>query len=278
MFSNLNIKNTIIYLILFIFLLITVTPIIWMISTSLKYNEDIYSSEIKLIPDRINLNNYSQLWEKAPFNRFLINSAIITLFVVVGRLLLCSLAAYAFAKVNFIGRDFWFLVVIGTLIVPLQVNIVSNYILLSGLNLVNTYAGIILPYYGFGVAFGIFLLRQHFLTIPEELRECAILDGCGHVRFFLYIVLPLSKAVISAYTIFSFMHAWNAYIWPLIITHSTEMRPIQVGLSLFKSQETGAVWGVIMAGSVIATLPTLIIFIFAQKQFINSLTRTGLKQ
>jgi len=248
-----------------------------MLSTSLKFTTEIYASGIVWIPSRINWANYIDLWQKAPFSRFILNSVILSAAIVSGRLILVSMAAYGFSKVQFIGREFFFVCCLATLIIPEQVNIIPNYMLLSSWKLVNTYAGVILPFYGFGVAFGVFLLRQHFLTIPHELQESAILDGCGHWRFFMQIVIPLSKTVISAYTIFAFMEAWNAYLWPLVITHSTLMRPIQVGLSLFRSQESGDSWGLVMAGSVIATLPTLLLFLAAQKRFISSITLTGLK-
>jgi len=268
--------KSILYFIMAVFLIITILPAIWMISTSLKFPQEIFAAEVSIIPNEVNWNNYVQIFERQPFARFLFNSAVMTFFIIWGRLILVSMAAYAFAKVKFVGRELLFLSCLATLIIPEQVNMIPNYITLAGWGLINTYPGIILPYFGLGVAFGIFLLRQHFLTIPEELRESALLDGCGHIRFFLQVVIPLSKPVISAYIIFVFLEAWNAYLWPLIVTHDIHMRPAQVALAFFQS-EAGAEWGLIMAGSVIVTLPTLILFLIFQNKFIESITMSGLK-
>ncbi|MEO1162894.1 MAG: carbohydrate ABC transporter permease, partial [Chloroflexota bacterium] len=192
------------------------------------------------------------------------------------QLLFSILAAYAFSILQFPGRDLMFYLILGSLMVPFQLTFIPNFILVSELGLANTYAGLTIPF--LASAFGVFLLRQFFLSLPPELHDAARIDGASNWLYLWQIVVPLSKGAISAFGIFAFLGAWSQYLWPLVITNEQSMRTIQIGIRFFLfDQERGADWGGIMATAVIALLPTLIIFLIAQRQLVRGIAMTGLK-
>lgn len=251
-------------------------PIIIAILTSFKSLQDISANPNAILPREWTFRNYQTAWTATPFGRYLLNSAIQSFIIVVCQVTFSILAAFAFTFLDFPGRNILFNVMLGSLMIPFQLTFIPNFILISEWGLANTYAGLTLPF--LGSAFGVFLLRQFFMSLPKELRDSATIDGAGNFRFLWQIVIPLSRGAISAFGIFSFLGAWNQYLWPLIVTNDSTMRTIQIGIRYFLfDQERGTDWGALMAGSVIVLLPTLLIFLVAQRQLVKGIAMTGLK-
>ena len=218
--------------------------------------------------------NYVNAWRAAPFGRYFFNSAFTAIVQVLAGLVVASLAAFALARIRFWGREVIFILVLGTLMVPGEVLLIPNYVLLARLGWINTYYALIVPF--IASAFGIFLLRQFFLTLPQELFDAARMDGADWGVQLWQIALPLALPGLLTYALFAFLGAWNALLWPLIVTNSERMRTIQVGLRFFV-EEAGTDFGPLMAASTMAILPILIGFFFVQKQFIQGIARSGLK-
>ncbi len=223
---------------------------------------------------RLKFGNYVEAWNQAPFARYYFNTILVTLFVVAGVLVTSSLAAYAFARMKFWGRDNIFVVFLSMMMVPQPVYIVPSYIILVKLGWVNTYQALIVPWLAH--IFSIFLLRQHFKTIPNDLYDAAIIDGCSRFAFLWRIVLPLSKAVLVAVVLFTIVGTWNSFLWPLVMTNTPDVRPLQVGLARF-SQEQGTNHALMMAAAAFSIAPLIVAYFFAQKQIIQSLATTGMK-
>lgn len=256
--------------------LLIAMPIIIAFFSSFKLPNDITNYPPTLLPDVWTFENYVTAWTSKPFDRFFLNSVIQTGAIVVCQVLFSILAAYAFSFLEFPGRDLLFYLILGSLMVPFQLTFIPNFLLISDWGWANTYAGLAVPF--LASAFGVFLLRQFFLTIPRDLHDSAIIDGASNWRFLWQILVPLSKGAISAFTIFSFLSAWSQYLWPLVITNDESMRTVQIGIRFFLfDQERGADWGAIMAAAIIALLPTLLIFLIAQRQLVKGIAMTGLK-
>ncbi|HHT73005.1 MAG TPA: carbohydrate ABC transporter permease [Firmicutes bacterium] len=253
---------------------IMVLPLFWMITTSLKEMWEVFTPEMQWLPEAPVWRNYADAWMYAPFGRYYFNTVFVSISVVALQLIICGLAAYALSRLQFPGRDLVFLGVLGTMMLPGTLMTVPSYLILHWLKWIDTYYALIVP--SVFNAFGIFLLRQFFMTIPRELDDAAIIDGCSRMGILWRILLPLSKAAFATVGIFTFMGQWNSYIWPLIVTNSEEMRMISVGISMFKDQFVTQ-WTLMMAASTTATLPLLIVFLFAQRFFIEGITLTGLK-
>ncbi len=254
---------------------IVMLPYIWMISTSLKGPGEIFTYPPKLIPRAWRFQNYVEAWNAAPFGRYFFNSALVALVVTIGQLITCSLAAFAFARMEFKGKNVMFALFLSTTMISTQVTLVPSYLVLKALNWLDTYQALIVPF--LANAFGVFMMRQYFMTLPRELEDAAKLDGCGRLRFLWQIVLPLSKPIIASQALFAFMSNWNAYLWPLIVTTSEHMRTLQIGLRYFVSQEGGTQWGLFMAATVFVSLPIVIFYLIVQKSFIEGIATTGIK-
>jgi multiple sugar transport system permease protein len=248
-------------------------PFIWMLSTSLKSAGAVFEYPPTFIPNPVQWRNYTRIFEVLPFGRFFLNSLFVAGAVTLLQLVTSSLAAYAFARLRFPGRDTLFLGYLGTLMIPGQVVIIPNFILLRYLGWIDTYQALILP--AAFSAFGTFLLRQYFLTIPRELEDAAVVDGASHLQIYARVILPLSGPALSALAIFTFLFNWNSFLYPLVVTSSTSMSTLTVGLNTLQGQYNTA-WTLLMAGSVIALLPVLIVFVLAQRYFIKGITMTGL--
>ncbi len=248
-------------------------PFIWMISTSLKSAGAVFTYPPEFIPRPPQWGNYVRIFEVLPFARFFLNSVVVAIAVTALQLITCSMAAYAFARLRFRGRDALFLGYLGTLMIPAQVVLIPNFIVLRELGWIDSYQALILP--AAFSAFGTFLLRQYFLTIPRELEDAAVVDGANHWQIYLRVILPLSGPALSALAIFTFLANWNSFLYPLIVTTSVNMSTLTVGLNTLQGQYNTA-WTLLMAGSVIALLPILIVFIFAQRYFIAGITMTGM--
>jgi ABC-type glycerol-3-phosphate transport system permease component len=256
--------------------LLIALPIIIAVLTSFKPPQQVITYPPRIWPDEWTLRNYQLAFSANPFGRFLLNSFIQSTLITVGQVVFSILAAYALALIEFPGRKFVFFLIIGSLMIPFELTFIPNFQLVNRAGMANSYSGLTIPF--LASAFGVFLLRQFFLSIPRDLHDAALIDGAGHWRYLWAVVVPLSKGAIGALAIFAFLSAWNQYLWPLIITNSIEMRTIQIGIRFFMTNiERGSDWGAVMAGAVIALLPTLIVFLIAQKQLVKGIAMTGLK-
>jgi multiple sugar transport system permease protein len=220
-------------------------------------------------------SNYVEAWRSAPFGMYFFNSIITTVIITTAQILTSALAAYAFARLRFPLKNFLFMVLVATLMIPSQVILVPNYVLLAKLKWINTYWALTIPF--LASVFGIYFMRQHFESIPKDLFDAAKIDGCSHLQTLTKVALPLSTSVIVSTGLFTFIGNWNALLWPLIVTNSPMMRTLQVGLSVF-NQEAGSNWNLLMAASTFSLLPLILVFFMAQKTFIEGVAGSGLKE
>jgi len=249
-------------------------PFIWMLSTSFKSKNETFAYPPKLIPEKLRWENYVAAWNAIPFGRFMFNSMFVSTMVTIGQLLICTLAAYAFAWIPFKGKDFLFYAFLGTMMVPFEMLVIPNYVMIRKLGWTDTYIALIVPF--LASAFTIFLLRQAFMTIPSELYDAAVIDGCSHTRYLYGIIVPLSKPAMLTAGMFTFLGHWNDYLWPLIVTNRPEYRTVQVGLTMFQSAWQTE-WTHLMAASAIVTVPIIVLYIFVQKNFVEGIATTGIK-
>lgn len=253
--------------------LVMAAPFLWMIGTSLKAPTEVFRYPPTLLPESPQWANYARILEVLPFGRYLFNSLTVALSVTALQLLLCSMAAYAFARLRFPGRDVLFLVYLSALMVPSQVTLIPNFILVRQLGWVDSYQALILPF-AFS-SFGTFLLRQYFLTLPRELEEAARIDGASYLQSYWRIALPLARPALAALAIFTFVAQWNNFLWPLVTTTRPEMSTLTVGLNTLRGQYNTA-WTLLMAGSVLAIVPILVLFVIGNRAFIRGITTSGL--
>ncbi len=252
-------------------------PFFWALSTALKSPDQVYSWPIKWIPDPIIWSNFAEAWTMRPFTLYLVNTITITGFCIVGELITAALAGYAFARIDFKGRDVLFLILLGTLMVPGQVRMIPTFILFKKLNWLDTFKPFIVPAFIGGNPFYIFLLRQFFRTIPKELEDAARIDGCNTFNIFLRICVPLSKPAIASVLIFSFMARWNDFWGPLIYLNSKEKFNLALCLSMFRG-EFSTVYHLMMAVWLLMLLPCLVLFFSAQRYFVEGVVLSGLKE
>ncbi|MET3140410.1 UNVERIFIED_ORG: sn-glycerol 3-phosphate transport system permease protein [Arthrobacter sp. UYEF2] len=273
-FSARNLVQTIAggYIPLFVATMVVFLPLLWMILSSLKQPGEIITTDLQILPDSVNVENYNIAMTTVPFAQFFINSTIVTVVGATVKVLLAILTAYALVFVRFPFKNAIFILILVALMVPPQVSILPNYILIAGLGGKNTLWGIILP--GLGTAFGTFLLRQHFLTLPASILESAEIDGAGHWRRLWQIVVPVSVPSIATVALVTVVSEWNEYIWPLIITDRPETMTLPVGLTLLQNSESNASgWGILMAGAVLVIVPILVIFAALQRYIVAGLTQ-----
>jgi len=267
-------KKIILILVLFVGGLLFLYPFLWMISTSLKDNVEVYTRPLALIPQIFKPANYQRAFTLVPFGRFYLNTIIMTLGRVCGQVLLAAMAAYSFARLKFPGKNFLFIMVLGVMMVPSMVSFIPRFIMMMKLGWLDTYWGLIIP--GLGDAFGVFLLRQFFLTIPQDLIDASVMDGCNPFQTFLKVALPLSRAALAAYGFLVVLWTWNDFLWPLIIATRTKMLTISLGIQLFQNQYSQDI-PAMMAAASISILPMTILFLFAQRYIIEGITMSGLK-
>jgi multiple sugar transport system permease protein len=253
--------------------MITILPFVLMVSTGLKPEKELFSTAGSLFGSRLAWENFYDAWHVLPFNRFFANTLFVSAAVTLLEVFTSSLAGYAFARLRFPGRDTMFYMYLGTLMIPGQVIIVPQFILINYFGWVDTYQALILP--AAFTAFGTFMLRQFFLSIPFELEDAARMDGCNRFGLYARILLPLSKPAIASLTVFCFVNQWNSFFWPLIITNSDQMKTISVGLRLFQGNY-GTEWHLMMAASAIVITPSLIVFGFLQRYLVEGITMTGM--
>lgn len=254
-----------------------ILPFLFVLSTSLKETHQIFTFPIEWLPDPIRWDNYIEAWTtRLPFNLFFRNTVIITAFVVVGQVFSCSCAAYAFSRLRWRGRDVLFIVLLSTLMLPPQVVIIPQFILFKHMRWINTFYPLIIPWvFGRG-AFPIFLLRQYFMTIPLELDDAAKIDGCGFFDIYWRILLPSAKPALGAVAIQGFMYQWNNFLEPLIFLNDKSKFPLALGLRMFQT-DTEVYWNWLMAATIIASLPCVIVFFLCQRYFIQGIVVSGVK-
>ena len=252
---------------------VVLVPYLWMFTTSLKVRGTTGLPPY-LFPNAFEYGNYLKAWQAAPFLRYYLNTTIVAVAIIASRVVLASLAAYAFAFLRFPGRNLLFLLFLGTMMIPFQATIIPSYLIIRDLQWFNTFQALIVP--RMVDAFSIFLLRQAFISIPRDYLDAARLDGCSHWQALWKVVVPLNSASVVTMGLFAFLFAWNDYLWPLLVANSEQMRTIQLGLQVFAGRYQTE-WTYMMAGTVTATLLPLILFLAAQRSFISGLTRSWLK-
>ncbi|WP_240421236.1 carbohydrate ABC transporter permease [Paenibacillus periandrae] len=255
--------------------LVMAFPFIWMVISSLKMPDEIFGGGLLSMPSSLRWSNYLQAWQSAPFDRFFMNSVLVSVCTVAGQVITCSMAAYAFACVDFKGKQGWFLLFIATTMIPFESTMIPSYLVVKSLGLINTHLALIIP--SLTSVFGIFLLRQFFLTIPRDLLDAAKIDGCSHFTTLFRIVLPLSQTILATVSLFAFINSWNSYLWPLLVTNTTQMRTVQIGLRYMIDKELGTQWPQLLAASTFVILPILVLFLFLQKYFVRGIVTSGLK-
>lgn len=269
------IESSILYVVLTLLAMIFVFPVLWAFASSLKTLGEIFVYPPKIFPEDPHWGNYmAVLRGNIPFPRFLLNSLVVSLGRTGGVVIVSALAAYAFARLRFKGRDILFLLYVGTLVVPFQVTMIPLFAIVRSLGWVDTYLALIVP--GMFNAFGTFLLRQFFLTLPKDLEEAAIIDGCSFFRVFWQIILPLSKPALASLSIFTFVGTWNEFLWPLIIINETKMKTVTLGLSIFQGLYFTE-WHLVMAATIVTISVPLALYVSLQKYFVKGIALTGLK-
>jgi multiple sugar transport system permease protein len=264
----------VLHLLLIALAITALIPFVWMIATSLKGSQEVLSATPTLLPKAWRWQNYTEVFQLVPFGRFYLNTFFVTAVRVIGQLFFAAMAAYAFARLKFPGRNVLFVLILAVMMVPGQVTLIPNYILLKYFHWLDSYWGLIVP--SLFSAFGTFLLRQFFMTLPQDLLDAARLEGCNPLQTFWYIALPLARSVMVAFGVLITLWSWNDFLWPLIITNSTDMQMLSVGIAYFQGQHVSN-FAVMMAAATLSTLPMVIIFILAQRQLIEGITMSGLK-
>lgn len=269
-------KKFLLYTLLFFSALVLFFPLLYAVSVSFMQPQEIYAGN--LLPSSlssINFDAYRDVFNRIPLFHYLTVSFTMSSIVMIGQLIVCSLSAYAFAFIPFKGRDLIFFLFLATMLIPWEATVIPNFLTILNLDWMNTYQGLTFPF--FALPFGIFLLRQHFLTIPKELWESAQMDGCSRFRYYLRFVLPLSKTSLSALGIYGFLTTWNQYLWPLLVTNEDSVRPVQIGLKMLIANESSSSWNMVMAAVVAILIPTLLILFIGLKYIREGLTAGALK-
>jgi len=274
-FRKKKIQLSFIYLFLCAGLVLNLAPLAWMLSTSFKPGSEVFRFPPKWIPDSLDFANYRKVFSLIPFEKYYLNSIAVALLITAVTVLLCTMAGYAFAKLKFPGRNLLFMLFLVTLMIPFQATMIPLFRMVSSFGWIDTYQGLILPQ--ISTAFGIFLIRQFMLSMPDAVLEAATIDGSTQLRTFWKIVVPMNRGAMATLAIFTFNTAWNNLLWPLLVTNSDKMRTLPVGMALFKSSRD-IDWTAIMAGSVMSLIPMIVLFLLMQKQFIRGITAGAVKE
>ena len=270
-FQSVAIKS-VIYAFLLLGAISIAIPYVWMFVTSIKPVEEIQSYPPSFLVKHPTVSAYQDLFRLIPMMRHIWNSIYVSSIVTIANLFFCSLAGYAFAKHRFFGRDKIFFILLGSLMIPWQVNLISGFILIKKLGWLNSYNALIVP--AMAGVFGVFLCRQFIMSIPDDLVDAAKIDGCSEFTIYRLVILPLIKPVLATLAIFTFLQQWNSFIWPLIVINSSEMRTLPLALSVLNGQ-FGTRFAMVMAGAVVATSPMLVVFLFFQKYFMKGIAMMG---
>jgi multiple sugar transport system permease protein len=264
-----------VHLVLILVSIVMAAPMLWTLGTSLKQPGVIFTYPPQWIPNPVDWDNYRQLFIQLPMGIFLLNSFKIATIATIGQVISCAMAAFAFARLRFPARNLLFFILLATLMVPTHVTLIPTFFIMRGLGWIDTHWALTVPWW-MGGAFGTFLLRQFFLTIPTEMMEAAKIDGAGYWRIFWRIYMPLSGPALATLAVFTFMFSWNNLLGPLIFLNSTEKMTVTLGLTLLQGQYYSQ-WTLLMAGAIVSVIPTLIVFLIAQKYFVEGIVRAGLK-
>lgn len=270
--------NTVAYVLLIIGAVVSLIPFLWMVSTSLKGRAEVFMFPPTFIPETLRWDNYTNVFKTFPFFNYMRNTATVAISVTLIQLFVSATAAYAFSRMEFKGRNILFFLYLGTMMVPGQVTLIPSYIMMTDkfFGLKGSLLALILPGGLGGVAFGTFMLRQFMLSIPKELEEAALMDGASPLLSFYKIMLPLTKPALATLAVFTFMGAWNDFLWPLLMLDKPEMQTLTVGLSTLQTR-WGTRWPEMMAGSLVSIIPILLITLLAQRYFIRGIAVSGLK-
>jgi ABC-type glycerol-3-phosphate transport system permease component len=261
--------------------LMMLLPFVWMLSTSVKTPGTAFSYPPQFIPNQVDVSPYIKLFTLVDFGRYFVNTMIVTLGTVICQLVICSMAAYAFARLHFLGRDVIFLFFLATMMIPFQITLIPLYLMVFAAGGVNTYWGLIAP--GVSSAFGIFLLRQAFLTVPRDLQDAARVDGANEWTLYWRIFLPLNVPALATLGVFAFMGAWTDLLWPLLIARDKSIRTLELGLAYFTASASGfgqltqPNWPLIMAAAVVVMLPVLVVYFLTQRYFVEGISLSGVK-
>ncbi len=272
---RISLSHLIIHAILIAGGIVLMLPLAWMLSTALKDLGSVMLIPPQWIPDVAHWSNFVDVFQTTPFARYVLNTFIVTILSVIGKVLSCSLVAYSFARMRWRGRNILFLIMLATMMLPSQVTLIPQFVMFRYLGWIDTYVPLILPHW-LGGPFLTFLLRQYFMTIPRELDDAARIDGASYLGIFWRIILPLSKPELAAVAIFTFNASWNDFLGPLIYLHSPDKYTLAMGLRAFQDQYVTQ-WNLLMAASLMAIIPVVVIFFFAQKYFIQGIVFTGIK-
>lgn len=262
------------YLVLLAFTFVIVMPLLWMVLTSLKPEQDVQAWPPKWLPNPVTFTSYERAFDMLPIGRFFLNSIILAALVVTSNVIFCSLAAYSLSRKRFRGADIIFSLILMSMMIPVHVRIIPMYQMSLNMGLQDTYLGMALPIAVTG--FGIFLMRQFFVTLPKEVEDAAAIDGCGDWGILFRIVIPMARPAIISLAIFAFVWSFEDFLWPMLITSSVEMRPIQVGITLFQGLVIYE-WGPVMATTTLTVIPMLIFYICLQKYFVQGMTTGAVK-
>jgi len=270
----LKIQKVLFFVVLGIATLIYIGPFLFSLSISFNADKNVFDWPIKLLPDTFTLANYRNVWNELPFEKWLFNSILVTLIQTVTNVFFSALAGFAFARLEFKGRKLIFGLLLSSLMIPGIILLVPKFIILNEFQMINSYAGLIIP--GLVGVTNIFLMKQFFETIPKDLEQAALIDGCSYFRIFWQVFLPISKPALAAVAIYTFQASWNEFLWPVIVTYTEDMYTLPLGMASLR-KELLTDWPLLMAGTILISLPTLVIFIVFQRYFVQGVASSGLK-
>lgn len=267
--------NVFAYLVLGLGLVVVMSPFIWMALSSVKSEGEIRRVPTTWWPEAPTLENFRELFARLDFPQFFANSALVAITVTVGNIVFCSMLGYVLAKFEFAGKKLLFRLVLGTLLIPGMVTLVPLFVLVANMGMVNTYGGLILPF--LAAPFGVFLMRQFFFAIPDELIDAARIDGASETRIFLQVVMPLSKPALATLAIITFLGSWNNFLWPLVVATTEDKYTLPVALALYSTGQNQTNYGLLLAGAVVVVVPVLVVFLILQRHFVQGVAMTGIK-
>jgi len=271
-----RLQTVFLYFFLSLSALCILLPLIWLTTTAFKTKAELFANPYRLFPKHLRFSNFREAWAYAPFAKYYLNTIIISFVLLFIQMVMITLGAYAFARLHFPGRDVLFILYLTQLMITPQSTVFPNYLMVSQMGLLDTRLGVMLPY--FASAMGTFLLRQAFMTVPSALEDSGKLDGCNTIQIIVNVFLPLIKSSLLAFGVVSVSYHWNEFLWPLLVTETTKSRTLTVGLTIFAQQaEGGAEWGLLMAATLIVSLPLLVAFTIFQKFFVQAFANSGLK-
>ena len=274
-FRLIGVSKVHLHLILFMVSLVSLTPYLWALSTSLKLRTDVFTPIPQWIPHTLNTSNYREVFSMAPFGRYLVNTVIVVLGILMIQELVIVLSAYVFARMRFRGSGILFALFLIQMMLPVHAIIVPNYLTMRKLGLLDSRLAMMLPFWA--SVYGTFLLRQAFRQIPQDFEDAALLDGCSALRFLWQVLVPLAKPTLIAHALISVVTHWNDFYWPLVVTDSPAVRTLTIGLAMFVQQESGADWTLLMAATIFVTAPLMVTFLVFQRKFVESFMSAGIK-